>query len=101
MSVHSIDGLRFGLRCIFRLLFDEPIPANLLRAVSRMRRYATHTLQRGINRICIVAFSWRKLNVWTINWNRLILLYGPPGTGKTSLWYVRYESRRTTSEMAK
>ncbi|KAL1956152.1 hypothetical protein VTO42DRAFT_7587 [Malbranchea cinnamomea] len=50
------------------LLFEDPIPANLLRAVSRM-----------------LAFSWRKLNVWAINWNRLVLLYGPPGTGKTSL----------------
>ncbi|PGH05312.1 hypothetical protein GX51_03033 [Blastomyces parvus] len=50
------------------LLFDELIPSTLLRAVSRM-----------------LMFSWRKLNTWTINWNRLILLYGPPGTGKTSL----------------
>ncbi|KGM91543.1 cytochrome c1, heme protein, mitochondrial [Paracoccidioides brasiliensis Pb18] len=50
------------------LLFDELIPSTLLRAVSRM-----------------LVFSWTKLNTWTINWNRLILLYGPPGTGKTSL----------------
>ncbi|KKZ65069.1 hypothetical protein EMCG_01309 [[Emmonsia] crescens] len=50
------------------LLFDELIPSTLLRAVSKM-----------------LMFSWRKLNTWTINWNRLILLYGPPGTGKTSL----------------
>ncbi|PGH10628.1 hypothetical protein AJ79_05342 [Helicocarpus griseus UAMH5409] len=50
------------------LLFDELIPLTLLRALSRM-----------------VMFSWRKLNTWTINWNRLMLLYGPPGTGKTSL----------------
>ncbi|KGQ01115.1 cytochrome c1, heme protein, mitochondrial [Paracoccidioides lutzii Pb01] len=50
------------------LLFDELIPSTLLRAVSRM-----------------LVFSWSKLNTWTINWNRLILLYGPPGTGKTSL----------------
>ncbi|EQL31144.1 hypothetical protein BDFG_06456 [Blastomyces dermatitidis ATCC 26199] len=50
------------------LLFDVSIPSTLLRAVSRMLMFAT-----------------RKLNIWTINWNRLILLYGPPGTGKTSL----------------
>ncbi|OJD16549.1 hypothetical protein AJ78_03286 [Emergomyces pasteurianus Ep9510] len=50
------------------LLFDELIPSMLLRAVSRM-----------------LMFSSRRLNTWTINWNRLILLYGPPGTGKTSL----------------
>ncbi|EEH06411.1 cytochrome c1 [Histoplasma capsulatum G186AR] len=50
------------------LLFDELIPSTLLRAVNRM-----------------LMFSGRKLNTWTINWNRLILLYGPPGTGKTSL----------------
>ncbi|OAX82914.1 hypothetical protein ACJ72_02739 [Emergomyces africanus] len=50
------------------LLFDELISSTLLRAVSRM-----------------LLFSSKKLNTWTINWNRLILLYGPPGTGKTSL----------------
>ncbi|KAK2779198.1 hypothetical protein FQN53_001521 [Emmonsiellopsis sp. PD_33] len=33
----------------------------------------------------MLMFSWKKLNTWTINWNRLVLLYGPPGTGKTSL----------------
>lgn len=32
-----------------------------------------------------MSFSARKLDKWTINWNRLILLWGPPGTGKTSL----------------
>ncbi|KAK2754226.1 hypothetical protein FQN54_007105 [Arachnomyces sp. PD_36] len=50
------------------LIFDEPIPSNLLRAVTRM-----------------LSVSWKKLDTWIINWNRLILLHGPPGTGKTSL----------------
>ncbi|KAI1906929.1 cytochrome c1 [Ophidiomyces ophidiicola] len=50
------------------LFFEQPIHSSLLRAVARM-----------------LAFAWHKLNTWTINWNRLILLYGPPGTGKTSL----------------
>ncbi|OOO12889.1 cytochrome c1 [Aspergillus oryzae] len=50
------------------LLFDQPLKSMLLRAITRM-----------------VSYSSRKLNRWTINWNRLILLWGPPGTGKTSL----------------
>ncbi|KAI5305931.1 hypothetical protein KEM56_002828 [Ascosphaera pollenicola] len=50
------------------LMFDTPVASNLLRALSRM-----------------VLFSWKRLDTWTINWNRIALLYGPPGTGKTSL----------------
>ncbi|QMW26012.1 hypothetical protein G4B84_001257 [Aspergillus flavus NRRL3357] len=50
------------------LLFDQPLKSMLLRAITRM-----------------VSYSSRKLNRWTINWNRLILLWGPPGTGKTSI----------------
>ncbi|RHZ65692.1 putative pachytene checkpoint component Pch2 [Aspergillus thermomutatus] len=50
------------------LQYDQPLQSTLLRAISRM-----------------VSFSARKLDKWTINWNRLILLWGPPGTGKTSL----------------
>ncbi|KAJ9315596.1 hypothetical protein DTO271D3_4169 [Paecilomyces variotii] len=50
------------------LLFEQQIPSTLLRALSRM-----------------VSMSARRLDAWTINWNRLVLLWGPPGTGKTSL----------------
>lgn len=50
------------------LQYDQPLQSTLLRAITRM-----------------VSFSARKLDKWTINWNRLILLWGPPGTGKTSL----------------
>ncbi|PYH65415.1 putative pachytene checkpoint component Pch2 [Aspergillus vadensis CBS 113365] len=48
--------------------YDQPIQSTLLSATSRM-----------------VSFSAHKLDKWTINWNRLILIWGPPGTGKTSL----------------
>ncbi|KAF9884643.1 hypothetical protein FE257_001396 [Aspergillus nanangensis] len=58
----ELDGLWESLQ------FDQPLQATLLHAINRM-----------------VSFSARKLNKWTINWNRLILLWGPPGTGKTSL----------------
>ncbi|RAK74886.1 putative pachytene checkpoint component Pch2 [Aspergillus fijiensis CBS 313.89] len=50
------------------LHFDEPIQSTLLTAISRM-----------------LSFSACKLDRWTINWNKLVLLWGPPGTGKTSL----------------
>ncbi|KAI9876754.1 MAG: hypothetical protein M1830_005802 [Pleopsidium flavum] len=50
------------------LIFEEPIPARLLRFVARM-----------------MVLSTRKLDTRVITWNRLILLYGPPGTGKTSV----------------
>ncbi|TQB74400.1 hypothetical protein MPDQ_004893 [Monascus purpureus] len=58
----ELDGLWESLQ------FDQPIHCTLLRAISRM-----------------VSLSSRKLNRWSINWNRLVLLWGPPGTGKTSL----------------
>ncbi|KAB8265675.1 cytochrome C1 family-domain-containing protein [Aspergillus pseudonomiae] len=58
----ELDGLWESLQ------FDQPLKSMLLRAITRM-----------------VSYSSRKLNRWTINWNRLILLWGPPGTGKTSL----------------
>ncbi|KAF5866175.1 hypothetical protein ETB97_000709 [Aspergillus alliaceus] len=58
----ELDGLWESLQ------FDQPLKSTLLRAITRM-----------------VSFSSRKLNKWTINWNRLVLLWGPPGTGKTSL----------------
>ncbi|EAW08510.1 putative pachytene checkpoint component Pch2 [Aspergillus clavatus NRRL 1] len=58
----ELDGLWESLH------YDQPLQSTLLRAISRM-----------------VSFSARKLDKWTINWNRLILLWGPPGTGKTSL----------------
>ncbi|THC97117.1 hypothetical protein EYZ11_003380 [Aspergillus tanneri] len=61
----ELDGLWESLQ------FDEPLQSTLLRAITRM-----------------VSFSSRKLNKWTINWNRLVLLWGPPGTGKTSFWHV-------------
>ncbi|RDK46116.1 pachytene checkpoint component Pch2 [Aspergillus phoenicis ATCC 13157] len=48
--------------------YDQPVQSTLLSAISRM-----------------VSFSARKLDKWTINWNRLILIWGPPGSGKTSL----------------
>ncbi|GFN15678.1 putative pachytene checkpoint component Pch2 [Aspergillus tubingensis] len=48
--------------------YDQPIQSTLLSAISRM-----------------VSFSAHKLDKWTINWNKLILIWGPPGTGKTSL----------------
>ncbi|OJZ92448.1 hypothetical protein ASPFODRAFT_151125 [Aspergillus luchuensis CBS 106.47] len=48
--------------------YDQPIQSTLLSATSRM-----------------VSFSAHKLDKWTINWNRLLLIWGPPGTGKTSL----------------
>ncbi|WEW61376.1 hypothetical protein PRK78_006866 [Emydomyces testavorans] len=66
------------------LLFEKPIPSNLLRAASRM-----------------LSFSSRKLNTWMINWNRLILLYGPPGTGKTSLWQVRALAQKLAIRLGK
>ncbi|PYI30630.1 putative pachytene checkpoint component Pch2 [Aspergillus indologenus CBS 114.80] len=50
------------------LHFDEPIQLTLLTAISRM-----------------LSFSACKLDRWTIDWNKLVLLWGPPGTGKTSL----------------
>ncbi|MCJ1364287.1 T-complex protein 1 subunit beta [Acarospora aff. strigata] len=50
------------------LIFEESIPARLLRFVTRMMLLSTSKLDDRI-----------------IAWNRLILLYGPPGTGKTSL----------------
>ncbi|OJI86876.1 hypothetical protein ASPTUDRAFT_117184 [Aspergillus tubingensis CBS 134.48] len=49
--------------------YDQPIQSTLLSAISRMA----------------VSFSAHKLDKWTINWNKLILIWGPPGTGKTSL----------------
>ncbi|KAF7178446.1 hypothetical protein CNMCM7691_007142 [Aspergillus felis] len=58
----ELDGLWESLQ------YDQPLQSTLLRAITRM-----------------VSFSARKLDKWTINWNRLILLWGPPGTGKTSL----------------
>ncbi|KAL4889961.1 cytochrome C1 family-domain-containing protein [Aspergillus ambiguus] len=58
----ELDGLWESLQ------YDQPIQIRLLHAISRM-----------------VSFSSRKLNKWTIDWNRLVLLWGPPGTGKTSL----------------
>ncbi|KAF7118558.1 hypothetical protein CNMCM5793_008088 [Aspergillus hiratsukae] len=58
----ELDGLWESLQ------YDQPLQSTLLRAISRM-----------------VSFSARKLDRWTINWNRLVLLWGPPGTGKTSL----------------
>ncbi|GLB03619.1 pachytene checkpoint protein 2 [Aspergillus tubingensis] len=45
--------------------YDQPIQSTLLSA--------------------IISFSAHKLDKWTINWNKLILIWGPPGTGKTSL----------------
>ncbi|PYH36850.1 putative pachytene checkpoint component Pch2 [Aspergillus neoniger CBS 115656] len=48
--------------------YDQPLQSTLLSAISRM-----------------VSFSAHKLDKWTINWNKLILIWGPPGTGKTSL----------------
>lgn len=51
------------------LIFDDPIPAQLLRFTTRMMSIMKH----------------KDLNPTIMNWNRLILLYGPPGTGKTSL----------------
>ncbi|PYI03822.1 pachytene checkpoint component Pch2 [Aspergillus sclerotiicarbonarius CBS 121057] len=59
---HDLDGLWESLE------FDQPIQSTLLSAISRMA----------------VSFSARRLDKWTINWNRLILIWGPPGTGKTS-----------------
>ncbi|PKX89779.1 putative pachytene checkpoint component Pch2 [Aspergillus novofumigatus IBT 16806] len=58
----ELDGLWESLH------YDQPLQSTLLRAITRM-----------------VSFSARKLDKWTINWNRLILIWGPPGTGKTSL----------------
>ncbi|KAE8356648.1 cytochrome C1 family-domain-containing protein [Aspergillus coremiiformis] len=58
----ELDGLWESLQ------FDQPIKTTLLCAITRM-----------------VSISARKVNRWTINWNRLVLLWGPPGTGKTSL----------------
>nr|KMM71187.1 thyroid receptor-interacting protein 13 [Coccidioides posadasii RMSCC 3488] len=66
------------------LLFDVPIHSNLLRVAGRM-----------------ISLPWRKLNTWTINWNRLILLYGPPGTGKTSLWQVRALAQKLAIRLGK
>ncbi|KAA8643659.1 putative pachytene checkpoint component Pch2 [Aspergillus tanneri] len=66
----ELDGLWESLQ------FDEPLQSTLLRAITRM-----------------VSFSSRKLNKWTINWNRLVLLWGPPGTGKTSFWHVKLAIR--------
>ncbi|RAL02443.1 putative pachytene checkpoint component Pch2 [Aspergillus ibericus CBS 121593] len=57
----DLDGLWESLE------FDQPIQSTILSAISRM-----------------VSFSARRLDKWTINWNRLILIWGPPGTGKTS-----------------
>ncbi|KAK3079108.1 hypothetical protein LTS18_005724, partial [Coniosporium uncinatum] len=51
------------------LIFDEPVPARLLRFTTRMMSIMKH----------------KDLNTTIMNWNRLILLHGPPGTGKTSL----------------
>ncbi|GLA61698.1 pachytene checkpoint protein 2 [Aspergillus tubingensis] len=50
---------------LHRLDYDQPIQSTLLSA--------------------IISFSAHKLDKWTINWNKLILIWGPPGTGKTSL----------------
>lgn len=68
----------------YRLQFDQPIQSKLLGAISRMGWYSRSNCMSFIN--LLVSFSARKLNKWTINWNRLILLWGPPGTGKTSFW---------------
>ncbi|KAF2842689.1 AAA-domain-containing protein [Patellaria atrata CBS 101060] len=51
------------------LIYDEPIPARLLRYITRMM-----TLMKNPD---------LKQNI--VNWNRLLLLHGPPGTGKTTL----------------
>ncbi|KAE8405723.1 ATPase family associated with various cellular activities-domain-containing protein [Aspergillus pseudonomiae] len=65
----ELDGLWESLQ------FDQPLKSMLLRAITRMGEDFNGAL----------SYSSRKLNRWTINWNRLILLWGPPGTGKTSL----------------
>ncbi|KAK5124835.1 hypothetical protein LTR16_003448, partial [Cryomyces antarcticus] len=51
------------------LVFDTPIPARLLRFVTRM----------------MFIMKTQKLNSTVLNWNRLLLLHGPPGSGKTTL----------------
>lgn len=76
---------------LYRLQFDQPIQTNLLHAVSRMG-WLSHVIGWTVLSLIIgtVSFSSRRLNRWTVNWNRLVLLWGPPGTGKTSFWYVHW-----------
>ncbi|KAH1494161.1 hypothetical protein LV164_006817 [Aspergillus fumigatus] len=74
----ELDGLWESLQ------YDQPLQSTLLRAITRM-----------------VSFSARKLDKWTINWNRLILLWGPPGTGKTSLWIRRGLSQKLAIRLGK
>ncbi|KAJ9668816.1 hypothetical protein H2201_001062 [Coniosporium apollinis] len=55
------------------LIFDEPVPAKLLRLLTRIMSLTKHP----------------NLNSAIVNWNRLLLLHGPPGSGKTTLWLGR------------
>ena len=51
------------------LVFDDALPARLLRYLVRM----------------VDMMSSPDLNLSTFNWNRLCLLHGPPGSGKSTL----------------
>lgn len=51
------------------LVFDDTLPALLLRYLVRMLGMMSHS----------------DLNLSTFNWNRLCLLHGPPGSGKSTL----------------
>lgn len=51
------------------LVFDDPLPARLLRYMTRM----------------ISMMRQPGLKLKTFNWNRLCLLHGPPGSGKSTL----------------